>query len=209
MDYEGDELDLLGFYLDNGFNIGDTEYSQDIVLNLPIEAKEWDPYCGVSREGHPGPKPRLAMTDWWDAILNRVSETRFEGWLETGFILLNTTKEDQEKFEVEFKNLARRVQEGTASRSHNWVVWETGPTRRRYVVVGYPYVVDDKAQRDSILSEAIGSDANADARGVAAIGVNMKHPHYPYDVLARRAATNLFDTLTLDARATSSEQTGE
>src|SRR3546814_14093752 len=99
----------------------------------------------------------------------------------------NTTKEDQEKFEVEFKNLARRVQEGTASRSHNWVVWETGPTRRRYVVVGYPYVVDDKAQRDSILSEAIGSDANADARGVAAIGVNMKHPHYPYDVLARRA----------------------
>lgn len=209
MDYEGDELDLLGFYLDNGFNIGDTEYSQDIVLNMALKSKELDPYFVGSREGHPVPKPRLAMTDWWDAILNRVSETRFEGWLETGFILLNTTKEDQEKFEIEFKNLARRVQEGTASRSHNWVVWETGPTRRRYVVVGYPYVVDDKAQRDSILSEAIGSDANADARGVAAIGVNMKHPHYPYDVLARRAATNLFDTLTLDARATSPEQTGE
>ena len=110
------------------------------------------------------------------------------------------------KFEVEFKKLARKVQGGTASQSHNWVVWETGPTRRRYVIVGYPYVVDEKAQRDSILSEAIENDANAEARGVAAIGVNMKHPHYPYDVLARRVATNLFDTLTLDAKAASSDQ---
>src|SRR3546814_19200120 len=42
MDYEGDELDLLGFYLDNGFNIGDTEYSQDIVLNMALKSKELD-----------------------------------------------------------------------------------------------------------------------------------------------------------------------
>src|SRR3546814_19654798 len=71
MDYEGDELDLLGFYLDNGFNIGDTEYSQDIVLNMALKSKELDPYFVGSREGHPVPKHRLAMTDWWDAILNR------------------------------------------------------------------------------------------------------------------------------------------
>jgi len=206
MEYEGDELDLLGFYLDNGFNIGDTEYSQDVSLNIVLKSKELDPYFIGSREGHPVPKPRLAMTDWWDAILNRVSEAKFEGWLETGFILLNTTKEDQEKFEVEFKNLARQVQEGTASQPHNWIVWVSGPTRRRYVVVGYPYIVDEKKERDSILGEAIGSEANADARGVAAIAVNMRHPHYPYDVLAGRAATNLFDTLTLDAGAPSSEQ---
>ncbi|QGW80942.1 hypothetical protein [Variovorax paradoxus] len=206
MNYEGDELDLLGFYLENGFNIGDTEYSQDLVLNMVLKSKELDPYFIGSREGHPVPKPRLAMTHWWDAILNRVNEAKFEGWLETGFILLNTTREDQAKFEVEFKKLARQVQEGTASRPHNWLIWASGPKRRRYVVVGYPYVVDDKEQRNSILGEAIESVANADARGVAAIGVNMKHPQYPYDVLARRAATNLFDTLTLDARAVSSEQ---
>ncbi|MGE8452112.1 MAG: hypothetical protein ACN6OP_16095 [Pseudomonadales bacterium] len=208
MNYEGDELDLLGFYLDNGFNIGDTEYSQDVVLNMVLKSKELDPYFIGSREGQPVPKPRLAMTDWWDALLNRVSEARFEGWLETGFILLNTTKKDQEKFEIEFKKLARRVQEGTANHPHNWVVWETGPKRRRYVILGYPYFGDNKEQRNSIIAEAIESDANSDARGVAVIGVNMTHPHYPYDVLARRAATNLFDTLTLAASATSSEQTG-
>lgn len=209
MDFEGDELDLLGFYLDNGFNIGDTEYRKDVALNMLLKSKELDPYFIGSREGHAVPKPRLAMTDWWDAILNRVSEVRAEGWLETGFVLLNTTKEDQEKFEVEFKKLARQVQEGTASHSHHWVVWETGPARRRYVIVGYPHVVDNKEQRNSILAEAIENDANADARGVAVIGVNMKHPHYPYDVLVRRVTTNLFDTLTLDASDASSEQAGE
>uniref|UniRef100_UPI003B9F39C4 hypothetical protein n=1 Tax=Agrobacterium tumefaciens TaxID=358 RepID=UPI003B9F39C4 len=87
MYYEGDELDLLGFYLDNGFNIGDTEYSQDIVLNMALKSKELDPYFVGSREGHSVSKPRLAMTDWWNAILNRLSEARFDGWLETGFIL--------------------------------------------------------------------------------------------------------------------------
>ena len=81
--------------------------------------------------------------------------------------------------------------------------------RRRYVIVGYPYIVDSKEQRNSILSEAIESDANADARGVVVIGLNMKHPHYPYDVLARRTATDLFDTLTLDASAASSDQARE
>ena len=209
MDYEGDELDLLSFYLDNGFNIGDAEYSQDFALNMVLKSKELDPYFIGSREGRPVPKPRLAMTDWWDAILNRLSETRFEGWLETGFILLNTTKEDQEKFEAEFKKLARQVKEGTAARPHNWIIWESGPIRRRYVFVGHPYVVDDKEQRNSILGEAIESDANAEARGVAAIGVNMEYPHYPYNVLVRRTATNLFDTLTLEAKVASSEQAVE
>ncbi|MEZ2740559.1 hypothetical protein [Comamonas jiangduensis] len=209
MNYEADELDLLGLYLDNGFNIGETEYSQDVILNMVLKSKELDPYFVGSREGKPVQKPRLAMTDWWAAVLNRVSEAKFEGWLETGFILLNTTKEDQEKFEVAFKKLAMQVQEGTASHSHNWVVWETGPKRRRYVIVGYPYVVDDKEQRNSILAEAIESDANADTRGVVVIGVNMKNPHYPYDVLARRVATDLFDTLTLDASAASSDQARE
>lgn len=206
MNYEGDELDLLGFYMDNGFNIGDTEYTQDVILNMLLKSKELDPYFIGSREGLAVPKPRLAMTEWWDAILTRVSEARFEGWLETGFILLNTTREDQTKFEIEFKKLARQVKEGTASRIHNWVIWESGPKRRRYVVVGYPYVGGDKEQRNSILGEAVDSGANADARGVAAIGLNVEHPHYPYDVLARRVSTNLFDTLTLDAAASSTEQ---
>lgn len=200
MQYEGDELDLLGFYLDNGFNIGDTEYEQDTVLNMTLKSKELDPYFVGSREGKAVRKPRLAMTEWWDEILNRVSERKFEGWLETGFILLNTTKEDQEKFEAAFKELARQVLDGKASKPHNWIRWESGPKRRLYIIIGYPYLTDDKELRNSIVAEAIEGDDTSHARGVAAIGLNIRHPHFPYDILARRAATDLFDTLTLEPR---------
>lgn len=200
MQYEGDELDLLGFYLDNGFNIGDTEYEQDTVLNMTLKSKELDPYFVGSREGKVVRKPRLAMTEWWDEILSRVSERKFDGWLETGFILLNTTKEDQEQFEAAFKELARQVLDGKASKSHNWIRWESGPKRRLYIIIGYPYLTDDKELRNSILAEAIEGDGTAHARGVAAIGLNMRHPHFPYDILARRAATDLLDTLTLEPR---------
>lgn len=200
MEYQGDELDLLGFYLDNGFNIGDTEYDQDSAFNMVMKSKELDPYFVGSREGKPVRKPCLAMSKWWADILDRISERKFEGWLETGFVLLNTTKEDQEKFEATFGELAKQVIAGTASKPHNWIRWESGPKRRRYVIVGYPYLTDDKDLRNSILAEAIGEDSTADARGVAAIGVKLSSPHYPYDVLMRRTATDLFDTLTLEPK---------
>ena len=45
-EYEGDELDLLGFYLDNGFNIGDREYSKDLAIDMSLKSKELDPYHG-------------------------------------------------------------------------------------------------------------------------------------------------------------------
>jgi hypothetical protein len=51
MEYEGDELDLLAFYLDNGFNIGNTEYARDTTINIIIKSKELDPYFVGTREG--------------------------------------------------------------------------------------------------------------------------------------------------------------
>jgi len=51
MQYEGDELDLLSFYLDNGFNIGETEYKKNLALNLSMKSKELDPYIVGTSEG--------------------------------------------------------------------------------------------------------------------------------------------------------------
>jgi hypothetical protein len=37
-------MDLFGFYLDNGFNIGETEYDEGFHINLTLKSKELDPY---------------------------------------------------------------------------------------------------------------------------------------------------------------------
>jgi hypothetical protein len=51
IDYEGDELDLLGLYLDNGFNIGEAEYKDKVLINMSLKSKELDPYFVGSNEG--------------------------------------------------------------------------------------------------------------------------------------------------------------
>lgn len=197
MNYEGDELDLLGLYLDNGFNIGDTEYTKDSVVILTLKSKELDPYVVGTSEGRQLKKPELAMTEWWKDLLNTIAFKRMEGWMETSFVLLNTTKEDQEEFEKKYKKLIRLVLEGKMEKPHNWVLFLSGPKRRRYAIAGYPYTATDKKLRNNIMSQILEEESVKKSRGAVVMGVDMNHLNYPYTVLARRMSTNLFDTLTL------------
>ena len=112
MDYEGDELDLLGIYLDTGFNIGITEYARDSVFNIGLKSKELDPYVIGTAEGVTVERPRLKMTPWWRDLLEQVQARKPDGWMETCFVLLNSSEEDQEKFEKAFKQLVFAVRKG-------------------------------------------------------------------------------------------------
>lgn len=201
MEYQGDELDLLGFYLDNGFNIGEAEYARDLIINLSLKSKELDPYFIGTSEGKSIVKPELAMTKWWKDLLKAITDRKTEGWVETGFILLNSTKEDQAEFEKMFKELMLRVKKGKTDMPHNWVIFESGPERRRYMIVGYPYTTKERDLRNGVISDIISDENFGNARGCVVIGVQMDQLDYPYSVLARRAATNLFDTLTLEGRS--------
>ena len=196
LEYEGDELDLLGFYLDNGFNIGDTEYSKDLAINMGLKSKELDPYFVGSNEGISVEKPELAMTRWWKDLLSTISSKRGSGWIETCFVLLNTTKEDQERFEREFEKLTSRIQKGKVEKEHNWVLFVSGPERRRYVIAGYPYLPISKDLRDGIMHQILDEERAKKARGAVIIGVDLARNNYPYSVLARRLSTDLFDTLS-------------
>lgn len=137
------------------------------------------------------------MSKWWKDLLEQISARKIEGWVETGFILLNSTKEDQEKFEAKFKELMLRVRKGQVDKPHNWVMFASGPERRRYVIAGYPYTTTDTEVRNGVMSDIIADEHAARARGVVVIGVQMNRMDYPYSVLARRASTDLFDVLTL------------
>lgn len=201
MEYEGDELDLLGFYLDNGFNIGDHEYSRDVVINIGLKSKELDPYFVGMNDGFSVLKPELSMTKWWKDLLNGLHERKTEGWLETCFVLLNTTKEDQEQFERMMEKLKSRIRKGRLEKPHNWVILLSGPERRRYAIIGYPYTTSDKELRNSIIAEILESADAKQVRGAVVIGVNITTDHYPYTVVARRMSTDLFDTLTLPTKA--------
>ena len=196
--YEGDEMDLLGIYLDNGFNIGDVEYKREVALNIMMKSKELDPYIVGVHEGQAVTKPELAMTTLWKDLLNTITNKKTPGWIEACFVLLNTTKEDQEKFEKALRELMTLVIKGKTEKPHNWVAFFSGPERRRYAIIGYPYITSDKELRNDIMAQALDEDEVKKSRGALVIGIDLKHGDWPYTVLARRMSTDLFDTLTLE-----------
>ena len=195
IDYEGDEMDLLAFYLDNGFNIGEIEYSEKVPINMNMKSKELDPYFVGINKGVNVKKPELAMTRWWNDLLNMLASRKPKNWLETSFILLNSTKEDQEKLEKSLRNLVKRITSGNVEKKHNWVVFLSGPERRRYFIAGYPYRITDKEERNSMIATIINSEESKDTRGVVVIAVDINNPNYPYNVVAGNLDTNLFDVL--------------
>lgn len=191
--YEGDEMDLLAFYLDNGFNIGKVEYSGDLTINMLLKSKELDPYFNGIDEGVHVSKPELSMTKWLKDLLNTISLKKPQNWIETSFILLNTTKEDQEKFEKSLNKLKNRILKGKVNKPINWVSFLSGPERRKYIIAGYLYLSKEKEERNNEMLSILNSEDAVNTRGAVIIGFDVTRNDYPYSVLAGRSENNLFD----------------
>jgi len=196
VDYEADEVDLIGFYLDNGFNVGDFEFEQDRYLNLTLKSKEIDPYYVAKGEGKTINKPKHAMTDWWRDLLFYISKRKPRKWIEASYILLNTTKEDQKEFERIFDDLKNRVKHRRVRQKHNWIVFSSGPQQKRFFIIGYVYRTNDKKERNDIISSIFSSEISEESRGAICIGYKVKSNEYPYSVLASIEKNRLFIDVT-------------
>lgn len=190
--YHGDELDLLAFYLDNGFNMGDVEYEDKISMNLTLKSKELDPYFIGTHEGINVNKPGLSLTKWWKDLLEFIASRRTEHWIETSYILLNVIKNDQEKMQNNIIELQSRIRSGRVEKKHNWVVLLAGAKQRCFLIAGYPYLTEDKEERNAIIQTIVDSDDARNARGVVVIGIDMNKKDYTYSVIAGRLNTDLF-----------------
>lgn len=190
--YHGDEMDLLGFYLDNGFNIGEVEFKGNVSMNLALKSKELDPYFIAKSQGKRIPKPKRSMTKWWRDILEYIAVRKPEHWVETMFILLSTTKEDQEEFEKKFNSLRAKVRHGKVKQKHNCIAFMSGSKERRYFIAGYPYTTESKDERNSVIASIMESKDATESRGFVCLGINVNKKDYPYSVLVVRLSTDLF-----------------
>ncbi|MDV7187721.1 hypothetical protein R3X25_10550 [Lutibacter sp. TH_r2] len=195
IDFQGDEMDLFGFYLDNGFNIGETEYDDDFHINLTLKSKELDPYFIGKHRNVNVLKPKLKKTKYWADLLKRI-ESISKNWLVASFILLNQPIEDQIKYEKNLKKLKRMILNDECEKEHNFLQMNFGPKRREYILVGYPYLNIDKETRNGVINDIISSiEKQKNIRGYLIIGYNLNTENYPYSVLVGSLETKLFDKL--------------
>ncbi|MNX86653.1 hypothetical protein D3C86_1185450 [compost metagenome] len=197
LDFQGDEMDLFGFYLDNGFNIGEVEYNGSNYINMTLKSKEIDPYIIGKHRGVKVKKPYLQKTKYWNDILTKL-ENKGNNWLVSSYILLNLPKEDQIKYEKNLKILMKMIIEGKCKKKHNWMEMFCGPERRKYVIVGFPYLNIDKTTRNTVINEIVASLENKNVRGVLILGYDLNSYNYPYSVIAGSLKTELFDSLELN-----------
>jgi len=191
-DYEGDEIDLLSFYLDTGFNIGETEFNKSTKINLIPKSKEIDPYYSGLYEGVKAEKKKHKISNYWFSILNRLATRKPEFWLQASYVLLSTTKEDQEIFIKEFQSLKINIINDNVENKHNWVEFHTGPEERRFLIIGYAYKDIGKDERNSMIANIIEDNSDKNFRGIVIIGCNVNIQDDIYSVFALYKGTNLF-----------------
>lgn len=195
INFQGDEIDLFAFYLDNAFNIGETEYDNTIGFNLTLKSKEIDPYFVGKERGVKVKKPFLQKTKYWDDILSKL-EKESPNWLTTSYILLNLPKEDQVKFENNLKKLFSMVLKGKCKEPHNFIEMHCGPERRKFIIVGFPYINITKETRNNVINRIVDSfDDDETIRGLLVLGYNLEGSNYPYSVVAGSLKTKFFDKL--------------
>ncbi len=192
--YNGDELDVLAFYLEHGFNIGEYEYSGEVELGLWMFSVQLSPYFVGKYSGYLVDKPRLAMTYWWRRILQRIETRQFQHWLDAALLLLNVPYDDQKKLKRQFEKLNRRIRYGKLKAPFSRIVLLVGPPQRQFCVVLYPYMNLDRDVKNSVISEVLEDGESQQPRGVVCIGIDLDED-IPYSDIALSQLPDLFDEL--------------
>ncbi|WP_307531032.1 hypothetical protein [Pedobacter sp. W3I1] len=190
--YMGDELDLLAWYLDEGFNFG-KDLEKIGLFKMDLKSKELDNYIIGTAHGEKVIKPELTKTRWWKDMLIRLEEKQFQTWLETSYILLNVPIDLQQYLEKFVDEQEQKMHNGKAEFLHNWILLETADKERQFTIAGYSYYDRLREERDDIMGDIL-YDARMDgAKGKLVIGMNIDKPHYPYSVLGCWLSSELFE----------------
>ena len=191
----GYEMDVLAFYLDRGFNVGEIEFSGDTLVNLVPASKRLDPYFVGEEFGVEIDKPGLRLTPRWTNILQRLDAELSEQRLDAALLLLNVPYEDQKRLERQFTKLSHRVWRNSSQEPRTCVELLTAPAQRQFCVVLYPYLDTYRETRDVVIGDFLNQDHARQSRGTVCIGVDLDRVGNPYSVVALSPQPDLFDRL--------------
>ncbi|PZU97082.1 MAG: hypothetical protein DCE90_08065 [Pseudanabaena sp.] len=183
--YIGDEVDLLAFYLDTGFNIGESEFTQN-GLSLFGMSNIFDPFFMREMPESEIPKPKPKLTSWWKRIIQQIELRQPDRWTEIGSVLLNFSFDEQVKFERGCQTIKAVVNKFWQLPEHNntcFLANQTFPDRG--AVIGYVYKGLDKETRNRLMQNAVGRAMSVSkVNRVVVIGIDIERKDYPYSVAA-------------------------
>ncbi|MEC0257333.1 hypothetical protein [Paenibacillus lautus] len=185
--YTADEIDLVVFYLQTGFNIGETEFEGQPMI-LYGASTELDDYylrkSGALKNKVKKPRPR--RTKWWNDIINRLENSKFPRWTEVAYSLLNVTYEDQ----VQFERMCKRIKQNekfarAGQKIDNMIILDNGPIQRKDLIMAVAYKNLSREERNIRIENAASDGFEQTSNDTCTmIGLNTEREDYPYSVLA-------------------------
>jgi hypothetical protein len=107
----GDELDMLGFYLDTALDTGKIDQEKNTLLLTGYSARI-DRYYTHRDEGIKIPKPQPNTSDWFKRLCEQLYQSQRIGWSEIACALLSVSPTDQRTVERQVRSIAERLKNG-------------------------------------------------------------------------------------------------
>jgi len=183
-DYKGDELDLLGFYLQSGFNIGEAEFAKDHFALLGM-SKPIDKYYMALEEKIVTHKPKPKITSWWKDICSKIEMRNFHQWSDMANVLLSVSFEDQELLEKKFKQIVKNVHKNWRIPSHLCAITIIPYKMLSDALAIVAFKEQDKDNRYNRMNNIAGEVfEKSHTKRCLVIGINIDKMHYPYSLIA-------------------------
>lgn len=192
IEYFGDELDLLAWYLDTGFNFNEQAKQNAFVLTL--KSKELDHYIIGNAKGGAVAKPTLKRTKWWNDILLQIEDRKKDSWLRNCFILLNFPEELQKEFERDVEKIAKSMLRDQAEYPHNWIIYGSPDNERQFFIAGYCYRDSVHSDRNDMFNDIFQDEITLSGKGKLILAINVDKDHYPYSAIASWISEQVFDS---------------
>jgi hypothetical protein len=182
--YFGDELDLLGLYLETGFNIGKIEYGQHPLV-ITNKSKATDDYYDALDRGHVWQKPVLESTKLWLDMRRALEKIRNERWSEAAVMLLSMSYKDQQNVEDRFGKIVNETRSRRSQPYHNNVLilrpefWQ----HDAFAMVAYR---EESHENRYKLVDSIWTNFRAEEQTTRClvIGVNVDRDEHPFSFLS-------------------------
>jgi len=122
----GDELNMLGLYLDTSLNFDELHPGEQNII-LDGYSARLDRYYAAKDYGEHARKPRRATIAWFNRLCDQISERQMCGWSELTGALLSLTSIQQQNVEREVQKIARRIRAGKPVQGGKDTVVLVGP----------------------------------------------------------------------------------
>lgn len=181
--YKADEIDLLAFYLDTGFNIGEEEFN-GLYLNLYGGSDELNSLYKRRAQGEKITPRAPARSALFKRLIAGIEASKGEGWLERAYRLLNVAMGDQLTIEGSIKSSISTVKRSPAP-SESWSgQLSNGPPQRKEAIAFVWYRCPTRESRsERLLLHAVQAMEMAGTNDCLVVGFDVEHPPQAFSVM--------------------------